>query len=124
MRIICKALRRLRTADNLQGGCGEILCPVSHRREDIVKGLAGLKELWVKKARQVPALGSIHQCLSLVQQKYHSRGCDESMCSAALTTTLAPSGAANCAPPDVWTKIAQRGRQETEQCEWRVLIPQ
>jgi hypothetical protein len=52
------------------------LCPISRRREDIVKeGLAGLKELWVKEARQVPAscgaaprrlpLGSIHQCLSL-----------------------------------------------------------
>jgi hypothetical protein len=72
------------------------ICPIFRRRKDIVKGLAGLKELRVKKARQVPTLGSIHQCLSLVQQKYHSRGCDESMCSAALTTTLAPSGAANC----------------------------
>jgi hypothetical protein len=72
------------------------LCPVYRRREDTVKGLAGLKELWVKGARQVPALGSIHQFLvSLVQQNCHSRGCDESMCFAALTTALPSSGAAN-----------------------------
>jgi hypothetical protein len=71
------------------------LCPIYRRREDIVKGLAGLKELWVKKTRQVPTLGSLHQCLSLVQQSYHSRGCDESMCSAVLTTTLPSSDAAN-----------------------------
>ena len=38
-----------------------------------VKGLAGLKELWVKKARQVPALGSIHQCSVLVAGRWSSR---------------------------------------------------
>jgi hypothetical protein len=31
------------------------------------QGPAGLKELWAKKARQVPALGGAHHCLSLVQ---------------------------------------------------------
>jgi hypothetical protein len=75
------------------------LCPIFRRREDIVKGLAGLKELRVKEARQVPVvvptLGSIHQCLSLVQRNCHSRGCDETMCFAALTTTLPSSDAAN-----------------------------
>ena len=71
------------------------LCPIFRRRKDIVKGLAGLKELRVKEARQVPTLGSIHQCLSLVQRNYHSRGCDETMCFAALTTTLPSSDAAN-----------------------------
>jgi hypothetical protein len=34
------------------------LCPIPRRREGIAKGLTGLKELWVKEARQVPALGS------------------------------------------------------------------
>ena len=71
------------------------LCPIPRRREGIAKVLAGLKELWVKEARQVPTLGSIHQCLSLVQRNYHPRGCDESMCFAALTTALPSSDAAN-----------------------------
>jgi hypothetical protein len=59
------------------------------------QGASRPQELWVKGARQVPTLGSIHQCLSLVQQNYHSRGYDESMCFAALTTALPSSGAAN-----------------------------
>jgi hypothetical protein len=100
------------------------LCPISRRRRGIAKGLAGLKELWAKGARQVPTLGSIRQCLSLVQQNCHSRGCDESMCFAALTTTLPSPGVANYpTPPEVWTKMALRGWQESEQCEWR-MIPQ